>query len=187
MLRVGLWLAVLGVASLVMLLTLFARFPRHVLEGWTRIAGWLPSALSERGVVYLREFSRGLRVFAQPGAGLMTLLHSLLRWLITAGMVWLCVRAYGVSLTPGLAMTVVGVTAIAVSLPSVPGFVGPIQAGFVAALSPFGIPQEVALAGSILFLVGHWLPVTLVGALFFVTRHQSFRELSQDLNTAQLD
>lgn len=179
-LRIALWLALLAVGSLILLLALFARHADPICGWWERIAIRLPAALTERGAVYLREFARALSVFGSPRDALLVLLHSLLRWGITAGMVWLCVRAYGVALTPGLAMLVVGVTALAVSLPSVPGFVGPIQAGFVAALTPFGVPQDIALAGSILFLVGHWLPVTLVGGFFFVRGHYSYRKVRRE-------
>jgi hypothetical protein len=77
-------------------------------------------------------------------------------------------------------MLTIGITAFAVALPSAPGFVGPMQAAFVFALAPFGIEQEAALAASVLFLLGHWIPVTAVGALFLARRHLSFQEIAAE-------
>jgi hypothetical protein len=115
-----------------------------------------------------------------PPAALALLLYSLLRWFIAAAMAWLSVASYGVTLPAGLAMLVIGVTAVAVSMPSVPGFIGPVQAAFVFALTPFGVTQEVALAASILFLIGQWIPVTLTGALYFLSRHYSYRQIRRE-------
>jgi hypothetical protein len=75
-------------------------------------------------------------------------------------------------------MILIGITAFAVALPSAPGFVGPMQAAFVFALTPFGISQEVALAASVLFLLGHWIPVTATGAMLLAARHLSFAEVA---------
>ena len=86
------------------------------------------------------------------------------------------------------AMITIGITAFAVALPSAPGFVGPIQAAFVFALTPFGISQEAALAASLLFLLGHWIPVTTTGALLLASRHRSFKEVAAEAeNNAAVD
>jgi uncharacterized membrane protein YbhN (UPF0104 family) len=136
--------------------------------------------IAARGQTYLVELARGLEALRTLPIASALLLQSLLRWYLAAVLVWLSLASYGVTLTPGLAMLVVGVTAVAVSIPSVPGFVGPVQAAFVFALTPFGISQEVALAASILFLIGHWIPVTLTGALYFLTRHYSYRQIRRE-------
>lgn len=176
----GLIIALAGVGALMGALVLFARYPRVPLGLWARLSPRLPGPIAERGGHYLAELARGVAALGRLQTTLLLLLQSLLRWLIAAILVWLSLAGYGVEITPGLAMLVVGITAVAVSLPSVPGFVGPIQAAFVFALTPFGIPQEIALAASILFLIGHWLPITLIGAGFFISRHYSLRQLRRE-------
>ena len=176
----GLIIALAGVGALMGALVLFARYPRVPLGLWARLSPRLPGPIAERGGHYLAELARGVAALGRLQTTLLLLLQSLLRWLIAAILVWLSLAGYGVEITPGLAMLVVGITAVAVSLPSVPGFVGPIQAAFVFALTPFGIPPEIALAASILFLIGHWLPITLIGAGFFISRHYSLRQLRRE-------
>ncbi|WP_296806323.1 lysylphosphatidylglycerol synthase transmembrane domain-containing protein [Thiocapsa sp.] len=176
----GLAVALAGILSLLTVLVLLGRFPNLSLGLWKRLSPSLPTLVAERGQTYLTELSRGLGALATASTGFALFLQSLLRWYVAAALVWLSLASYGVSVPPGVAMLVVGVTAAAVSLPSVPGFVGPVQAAFVFALTPFGISQEVALAASILFLVGHWVPVTLTGAIYFVSRHYSYRQIRRE-------
>lgn len=176
----GLWVALGGVGLLLLALILLARFPAVPMRFWDWMERFLPRPLAARGRIYLGEFARGLTVLRSSSMTLGLVLQSALRWGLAAVLVWLSLASYGVTLAPGLAMMVVGVLAAAVSLPSVPGFIGPIQAAFVFALTPFGVAQEVALAASILFLVGNWLPVTLTGAAYFVLHHYSYRELRRE-------
>jgi uncharacterized membrane protein YbhN (UPF0104 family) len=178
--RVSLFVALGGVGALMLGLVLFARFPGVPLGLWGRLSPSLPTMIAARGQTYLVELARGLEALRTLPIASALLLQSLLRWYLAAVLVWLSLASYGVTLTPGLATLVVGVTAVAVSIPSVPGFVGPVQAAFVFALTPFGISQEVALAASILFLIGHWIPVTLTGALYFLTRHYSYRQIRRE-------
>jgi uncharacterized protein (TIRG00374 family) len=178
--RYGLAVALAGILALMTVLVLLARFPHASLGVWKRLSPSLPVPLAERGQTYLTELTRGLAALATLSTAAALLSQSLVRWFIAAALVWLSLAGYGVSVSPGVAMLVVGVTAAAVSLPSVPGFVGPVQAAFVFALTPFGIGQEIALAASILFLVGHWVPVTLTGALYFITRHYSYRQIRRE-------
>jgi uncharacterized protein (TIRG00374 family) len=176
----GLAIALAGILALMTVLVLLGRFPNISLDLWRHLSPSFPTLVAERGQTYLAELTRGLEALATPATAAALLLQSLLRWYVAAALVWLSLASYGVSVPPGVAMLVVGVTAAAVSLPSVPGFVGPVQAAFVFALTPFGIGQEVALAASILFLVGHWVPVTLTGALYFVARHYSYRQIRRE-------
>ena len=176
----GLAIALAGILTLMTVLVLLGRFPNVSLGLWRRLSPSLPAVVAERGQTYLTELTRGLAALATPSTTAALLAQSLLRWYVAAALVWLSLAGYGVSVSPGVVMLVVGVTAAAVSLPSVPGFVGPVQAAFVFALTPFGISQEVALAASILFLVGHWVPITLTGALFFVSRHYSYRQIRRE-------
>jgi hypothetical protein len=178
--KVSLFLALAGIAALMLSLILFARFPQVPFGIWTRASRHLPTRIAKRGDTYLAELAKGLESLAMPPAALALLLYSLLRWFIAAAMAWLSVASYGVTLPAGLAMLVIGVTAVAVSMPSVPGFIGPVQAAFVFALTPFGVTQEVALAASILFLIGQWIPVTLTGALYFLSRHYSYRQIRRE-------
>ena len=94
--------------------------------------------------------------------------YSILQWGIMSAMVWLSLLAFETFIPLSLAIIVVTVLSLAVTIPSAPGYVGAIQAAFVFALVPFGVKQEIAFAASVFFLVAHWVPVTIIGALFFI-------------------
>lgn len=177
--RTGGLIAGLGIAGIGLVVLAFLLFPARINRLWLGVSAALPPAIQARGTTYLEYFEQGLESLRDPTTAMLLMAQSVGRWLLAAVLAWLCVLGYGDAPSFALAMVVVGVTAFAVSLPSAPGFVGPIQAAFVFALTPFGVTQETALAASILFLLGHWIPVTAVGALMLASRHTSFAQLSR--------
>ena len=106
--------------------------------------------------------------------------YSFLKWAAAGGMVWLSLWMYGEVISFGISMVIIALSALAVTLPSAPGYVGTVQAVFVFGLTPFGISQEIALAASVSYLLGQWIPVTLVGALFLVISRLSLRGLEAE-------
>jgi hypothetical protein len=176
--RVSAWLAGIAILVLSCALAAFVLLPQRVDALWRGLSARLPEALRRRGSVYLGEFDKGLSAVREPGTAALLVGYSIGRWLLAVVLAWLAIYAYTGAVPLPLAMVTIGITAFAVALPSAPGFVGPIQAAFVLALTPFGIEREAALAASVLFLIGQWAPVTAVGGLFLARRHLSFRELA---------
>lgn len=183
--RTGMWLATLGIAGMATATLAFATMPERVNCIWLAITANMRRSIQTRGKAYLEQFAKALIPILSPSTLLLLVAHSIARWLLAAVLVWLCVYAYGNPISPAVAMVVIGVTALAVALPSVPGFVGPIQAAFVLALTPFGVSQETALAASILFLLGHWIPVTLIGISVLAARHLSLKRLEQEIDATE--
>jgi hypothetical protein len=167
--RQGFWAtaAVLGIAALGILALL--AFPARFRALWEALTGPLPARLAGLGNKLLDSAESGLSALRSPGAVVVLIGYSVAKWLLAAGMVWLSLWGYGQNVEPALACLVVAAAALAVTLPSVPGFFGVIQAAFVFALTPFGISREVALASSVFYLLAQWLPVTAIGLAFFFT------------------
>jgi uncharacterized protein (TIRG00374 family) len=184
-LRTGGLLAALMVAGVCAILIAFILFPSQLASLWNHLSSALPASIGDRGASYLEHFGKGLDSMRDPATASMLLAQSFGRWLLAPVLAWLCISGYGEPVPFAMAMVVIGVTAFAVSLPSAPGFVGPIQAAFVFALTPFGVSQETALAASILFLLGHWIPVTTIGAMFLASRHLSFVQLRREVDTEE--
>jgi uncharacterized membrane protein YbhN (UPF0104 family) len=172
--------ALAGVLVLAAALILFLRYGPAVRRLWGVITREPSPSVYERGLVYIGYLEQGLSSLKSPALVSALILATLLRWLIAAAMTWLCVLSFGTPVSAGLAMLLMGVTAFASSLPSAPGFIGPVQAAFVFALTPFGISPEVAFAASAMFLLGHWVPATAVGAFFFLSRHYSFKGVRRE-------
>lgn len=173
------------VAGICLVLLAFLAFEKHLSRWWLKAGRILPQRIRKRGESYLDEFSRGLISLRDPSVAVLLLVQSFGRWLLAALLAWLSIYAYGEAVTFPLAMVVLGVTAFAVSMPSVPGFVGPIQAAFVFVLTPFGLAHETALAGSIFFLLGHWIPVTSVGVIMLMSKHFSFSQLRRAVEESE--
>ncbi|MBP1689053.1 MAG: flippase-like protein [Deltaproteobacteria bacterium] len=179
-LRVSAWTAGVALAVLSTAMIPLVAWPAWADRAYAGISRRLPESVAARGAVYLAQFRRGFAFLSQPKLAGEVAVLSLVRWLLAVALVWLSVAAYGEEISVPVAMATLGVTAFAVSLPSAPGFVGPIQAAFVITLTPFGLTHETALAASIFFLVGHWLPVTAVGAMYFVGHDWSFGRIRSE-------
>jgi len=145
----------------------FLAFPHTFVTLWERLSNPLPTSLRDKGSRLLRNAEAGLSALKSPAMLAGMIAHSLLRWGSCGAMVWLALLGFGVTISFPVSMIVIAVSAVAVTVPSAPGFFGAMQAAFVFALLPFGISREVALAASVLYLVAQWLPVTLFGAWCF--------------------
>ncbi len=176
--RASAWVAAAAVLGLGSGLAAFVLLPRTISRLWGWLAARLPPGLRDRGSIYLAQFEKALLPMRSPATAALLVGYSIGRWLLAVALAWLAIYAYAGTVPLPVAMITIGITAFAVALPSAPGFVGPMQAAFVFALTPFGIQQEAALAASVLFLLGHWIPVTAVGALYLASRHLTFRELA---------
>ena len=115
------------------------------------------------------------RLLGQASAGLASLKSgralagvaalSVLHWALMAGMIWLCLAAFGHRLPAAAGAVVNGVIAFGVLVPSTPGFFGVVQACFRAGTAPFGVPPADAFSASIYYQITQWVPVTLAGAV----------------------
>jgi len=93
---------------------------------------------------------------------------SILQWFLNGVIIHLSLWAFGMQLSPFVSGLVMGVTAIGVTIPSSPGYFGVIQFCFLAVLSLFGQNREVVFAASIYYHMVQWIPVTLIGMVFFL-------------------
>jgi hypothetical protein len=160
-------------------------WPAAVEALWQTMARGFPATVAQRGNALLRQGIQALHAVRSPRVlGLLVFL-SLLRWAAALGMIFLSIAAYDVLPPLAVVMLVLAVTSFAVSLPGTPGFVGTIQAAFVFVLVPFGIGAEVALAASIFFLVGNWVPVTAAGILLWLYSGIQVATLRRELDEAR--
>lgn len=112
---------------------------------------------------------------------------SLVKWGIMAAIIWLSLVAYGAHVAPAITLVLMAVLAFAAAVPNAPGYIGAMQAAYVFTLRPFGISEEIAFAASVLFLVCQWLPVTLVGAYYFITGGLHVDEVRREVEMAEED
>jgi hypothetical protein len=183
--RTGAQVVALAMVPFCLALILFLRVPAPFMRLWAWGSAWLPRRWSERGTRLLEGIVHGLSAVESPRRVALVLALALVKWALTGGMVWLALLAFHTSIVFSAAVIVVAVGALAVSLPSAPGYVGTLQAAFVFSLTPFGIPPEVAFAGSVYYLVAQWVPVTAAGVISFFLVGVHLKELRHDVEEAE--
>jgi len=93
------------------------------------------------------------------------LVLSLVAWMMWAVAAVLVARSVSIELSAGDALFVAAVMNLGAIIPSSPGYVGTYEWLGVASLGLLGVPQEEALAFSILLHTTWYLPTTLVGGI----------------------
>jgi uncharacterized protein (TIRG00374 family) len=106
----------------------------------------------------------GLDSLRSPDRAVAVALWTLVLWCLSAGGVWLGLRAFGIVVPLTVAVALQALVALAIVIPSSPGFVGPFQAAARIALSLGGIDATQAIAFSLPFhVIAYFLPVTVIG------------------------
>lgn len=128
----------------------------------------IPSKLREPIGGIIEKFTDGLRVLRSPFQSLLVLAQSVLIWVIEAGLYWGVMKAMGLELSFQSLLMVVGIVNLVLLVPAAPGGLGTFDAATKSMMELFGVSPENALSFALLLRVALWLPVTLVGAFFFV-------------------
>lgn len=138
---------------------------------------WLPAAVRPRVAGLLDSFTLGLDVLGDPRALGTVAALSLLIWLINVAGLQAMFLAYSLDLPPHAAFLVLAIVAVALVLPSTPGYVGPFQAGTVVALALFSVPKATALSLSIVYHAINYIPITAVGLVYLGAMNLTLGEL----------
>lgn len=159
--------AVVPVALLVVLYVLVF-FPDTLIRLFELLARRVSPAIEARGSDMLRRFSHGLSVLKTPGHFVAVFWWALLLWLLQPVAFWLGFKAVGIEVPWAATLFVQGVIVVGVALPSAPGFVGLFEGAAALALGLYGVGQEQAIAWAIVFHVASYIPITLIGAYYFL-------------------
>jgi uncharacterized membrane protein YbhN (UPF0104 family) len=148
------------------------RWPGPALRLLGRIAGAVLSpARAERVTGVAGAVAQGLRALRGGGDFARTLLLTVLLWGVAAVVpFWAAIAALGIELGGPLgelrgAVLVLVYVAAAIALPAAPGFFGPYHAACRLALTPLGVPKELALALGTLAHAVFWMGITAIGLL----------------------
>lgn len=105
---------------------------------------------------------------------------SLVIWGTAQLMTWEVAKACHVNVSLSQILFVMCVVNLGAMLPSAPGYVGTYQYSCMLALGFFGVDKELALAFSIVSHVVWYVPLTLLGLIFFLHDRLSWKQLSED-------
>lgn len=118
----------------------------------------------------LDRFLQGLRALNHPQRSLIVLMVTAIGWGLNAMTYWTGLLAFGIH-TPGFlgALFTQSATALAIALPSTPGYVGPFEAGIRFALGLYGISSDVTIAYALVLRVLMYVTIPCI-ALIVVAR-----------------
>lgn len=153
-----------GALVVVVLLVVFPRPAVRALEQVVRI---LPRRVRRPIVDALESFLGGVGVLREPGQLAVTSAWSIGLWVYNAVGAWIAFHAFGLDLPFTAALFFQSAIALAVSLPSAPGYFGLYHGMAVFVLSTlWGAPAELAAAYAIGFHLAGFIPVTLIGLYY---------------------
>jgi glycosyltransferase 2 family protein len=140
----------------------------------------LPHRLADPVDHFFRGFVQALEILDSPWTFLQLLGWSLYLWVVIA-LIYLCgLLAFQLRAPLILGPVVItAVTAIAVSAPSAPGYIGAFQVGCTLALAIFGISKSDALAYSIVLHLTQFVGVIGAGLYSLAREGMTMRQLEE--------
>ena len=142
-------------------------------EKMRKVTAWVvthlvPKKMREPLTGIIEKFTDGLQVLHSPIQSLLVMTQSVMIWVIEAGLYWGVMKAMGLNLNFQSLLMVVGIVNLVLLVPAAPGGLGTFDAATKSMMALFGVSPENALSYALLLRVALWVPVTLVGAFFFV-------------------
>lgn len=161
-----LFLALIVVALMMMYVLIL--FPGRVVVVYQRIARRIAPRFEARGGDVLLAIANGLSVLKSPSRFAVVFAWTLLHWLTNAFAFWLAFRAVGIQAPFSAALFLQGIISIGVAIPQAPGFFGVFETFGRIGLGVYGVPADQAVTWAIGFHVLSYIPITLIGAYYFV-------------------
>ena len=161
--------------------TLLVLYPRHSVGFFERyIARILPRSFRRPLVDALEAFLAGLAILRSPKLLLAATVQSGILWLFNALGFYLAFQAFDIDIPFSGALLLQSVIALAVSVPSGPGFFGLFEAGALLVLTElYHIEKGKVLAFALGFHLGGFIPVTLIGLYYAWRLGISLREVGE--------
>lgn len=128
----------------------------------------LPKRLQAPVIKVVDLFLDGLKRLSSPKDALVVFLGTFSIWMMETGLYWSVNQALGLGLNFSQLMLMNGVVNLVLLIPAAPGGLGTFDAAGRALLEAFGIASEPALGFTLVLRVALWLPITLLGAFFFI-------------------
>ena len=153
-------------------------FPGKVLLAYELLARRIAPRFEDRGRLALVALTNGLSVLRTPSRFAAVFGWTVLHWLCNAFAFWVAFRAVGISAPFSAALFLQGVIAIGVAAPQAPGFFGVFELFGKEGLGLYGVPPDAAVTWAIGFHVLSYLPITVIGAWYFIRAGLSMGEIS---------
>jgi uncharacterized protein (TIRG00374 family) len=152
-------------------------FPARVPGVYELIARRLAPRLEARGKEALISLTNGLSVLKTPRRFTVVFAWTLAHWLVNALAFYVAFRAVGIAAPFSAALFLQGIIAIGVAIPQAPGFFGVFETFGKYGLGIFGVPPDAAVSWAISFHFVSYVPITVIGAWYFIRAGLSMQDL----------
>ena len=163
------WVSLAGYVAMAACVGLFVvmgllRWKRDLtMRMFDRSIQWLPSRFRMRAYGYMHRFLDGLEVLSKAHRVLLVTVLSVACWLAVALSFLFTAFAFDLPRTWEISLLLVVLTALAVMLPSGPGFVGTFEMGVRYGLTLVKVDESRALSVAIFYHAVQFIPITLIG------------------------
>jgi glycosyltransferase 2 family protein len=138
----------------------------------------LPNRVGARVEQMAHSFFEGLGILRRKQDMFVIALTSILAWLSEATMYLLIAQGFNLGVSPMAILMVTAVANLATIIPSSPGYVGPFEAAVVSVLAgTLGLSRELALSYAVVVHAALYVPVTLLGVLYWWRESYSWRDV----------
>lgn len=166
----ALYMGLFFVLVFVVLLAMVTRPEQSVRWFEGTVARLLPHAVRRPVTDVLEAFMEGVAVVRDLRLVTRTFAWSVGLWLVGGSAFWVGFRAFGMELPFLAALFLQSVVALAVSLPSAPGFFGVFEAAArIGLVEVWGVASGPAVAFAVGFHLAGFIPITAIG-LYYVWR-----------------
>ncbi|HUP90017.1 MAG TPA: lysylphosphatidylglycerol synthase transmembrane domain-containing protein [Longimicrobiales bacterium] len=150
------------------------------------LARFLPMSIRRPVVDSLEAFLSGLTVLRSPWLLIVATVQTLILWVFNALGFWLGFKTFGIEVPFSAALLLQSVIALAVSIPSSPGFFGPFEAAAKTVLvGAYGLTADKAVSFAIGFHIGGFVPVTVIGLYYAWRLGISMKEVAHSEETVE--
>ena len=140
------------------------------------MVGKLAPKFAPKAHALVGGFVDGLRVLRDPKLMVEVVFWTVLHWLCNGFAFWLGFKALGIAAPFSAGLLLQGLVAIAVAVPSSPGFFGLFEASGTVGLALYGVAPNEAIAWALGFHILSYIPITVIGAWYLAQMKLHFSD-----------
>ncbi len=137
------------------------------------------SEMKTRMESLILRFINGLDILRDRRLIAIVLILSFVHWLILGWSISIALKSFGIQVPRTGPYFVLSIVALGLAAPSSPAFIGTYQWLTERALMVYGISKDLSLSYSSVFHMLSFLPVTLIGFIYFLKEHLTWKELKR--------
>ncbi len=155
-------------------------WPHTVVRIAERIARLLPARAARLVIDVLEAFLDGLASLQNPRLVVLAFAWSFGFWAFHSISFWLAFLAFDIDVGYVAALFVNSTIALAVAVPSAPGFFGTFEAGAkIGLVEVYGVPEPQTLAFAVGYHITSFIPITIIGLWYAWRVGFSLRDVGQ--------